>query len=69
MSTIVVDPCGSSPCKNDGECSRDGKGGFTCDCSSTGFNGPTCNIGNIHLYINIGFIEITLLLKICQQLL
>ena len=48
----VVDPCSSKPCKNNGVCTRDGKGGHTCNCSSTGFNGPTCEIGKISKYIN-----------------
>ena len=49
----TVDPCASKPCKNGGTCSRDGKGGYTCDCTSTGFNGPACNIGNLKFKILI----------------
>ena len=49
ISIYIADPCASKPCKNGGICSKDGKGGYSCDCTSTGFNGPACNIGNLKL--------------------
>ena len=63
MNISFVDPCAPNPCKNSGVCSRDGKGGFNCDCSSTGFNGTTCNIGNIICgnFDNNDFSELTFL--------
>jgi alpha-tubulin suppressor-like RCC1 family protein len=33
--------CASSPCKNGGVCT-DGSSGYSCDCTNTGFTGPTC---------------------------
>ena len=40
-----ADPCEPTPCNNSGICSRDGKGGYTCDCSNTGYKGDNCNEG------------------------
>jgi hypothetical protein len=40
----VTDPCASAPCQNSGICTVSG-GGYTCDCTSTGFTGPTCETG------------------------
>ena len=39
-----LDPCNPSPCKNDGRCTRDGKGAFNCACIN-GYTGATCNDG------------------------
>ncbi|MCA9518477.1 MAG: calcium-binding EGF-like domain-containing protein, partial [Myxococcales bacterium] len=37
-----VDPCVPNPCANDGICSVGGRGATVCDCTGTGFEGPTC---------------------------
>ncbi len=40
-----VDNCLSRPCQNGGIC-EDGNGdNFDCDCSGSGFSGPTCELG------------------------
>ena len=36
------DLCAPNPCNNNGKCEIFDRRGFTCDCSSTGFTGPTC---------------------------
>ncbi|MCA9517665.1 MAG: hypothetical protein KC635_22145, partial [Myxococcales bacterium] len=36
-------PCASSPCKNGGGCAEV-DGAFVCDCATTGFDGPTCEV-------------------------
>ncbi|KAL8573560.1 hypothetical protein ACOMHN_047830 [Nucella lapillus] len=40
----VPSGCSSQPCKNGGTCSENSEAtdGFTCDCSGSGFEGPTC---------------------------
>ena len=43
-----VDPCNPTSCNNSGICSRDGKGGYTCDCNSTGYKGDNCNENSIY---------------------
>ena len=40
-SCNITDLCIVSPCLNKGSCSHDGRT-FTCDCSTTGYKGPTC---------------------------
>ncbi|KAL8573558.1 hypothetical protein ACOMHN_047829 [Nucella lapillus] len=40
----IVFKCYKQPCKNNGTCSENSEAadGYTCDCSGTGFQGPTC---------------------------
>ena len=41
---FVVDPCLSNPCHHGGQCQADNNTGkCTCDCTKTGFVGPTCS--------------------------
>ncbi len=39
-------PCILNPteCRNDGECTDDNKGGYTCTCPN-GYTGTNCDIG------------------------
>jgi alpha-tubulin suppressor-like RCC1 family protein len=37
--------CSTNPCKNGGMCSST-NGGFTCDCTGTGYTGPSCTSGS-----------------------
>ena len=41
-----INECAVMPsvCKNNGVC-NDSPGSFTCDCSMTGYTGPTCITG------------------------
>ena len=48
----VIDPCkpeenGIEKCQNHGTCIREGINGHKCDCTSTDFNGTSCEIGII----------------------
>jgi hypothetical protein len=38
----IVGACSSSPCANGGRCAVSPDGGFTCNCTGTGFTGLTC---------------------------
>ena len=53
-----VDPCFTNPCLNNGTCARDMAGGYECDCSTTGFHGSNCSIGNA--FIKATFIILNL---------
>ena len=39
-----INDCNPNPCQNSGICT-DGVKSFTCDCSTTGFTGNTCEQG------------------------
>ena len=45
-----IDECAASPCQNDGVCSNS-PGGYSCDCTATGYNGTDCEIGMIYKFI------------------
>ena len=38
--------CNTYPCLHNGVC-REGWNRFTCDCSGTGYRGPTCRLGRL----------------------
>ena len=38
----AADACASAPCENSGTCTNAENGGFTCDCSGTGYTGDVC---------------------------
>lgn len=40
---IDIDDCESQPCQNRGQC-KDELGGFTCNCTGTGFTGNHCEV-------------------------
>ena len=44
-----ITPCGPDPCQHNGKCVIFGEDDFSCDCSSTGYTGVTCNIGVLTL--------------------
>ena len=41
---LILAPCSSNPCKNDGSCKING-GSYQCDCP-VGFSGIQCEISN-----------------------
>ena len=45
-----IDECAARPCQNDGVCSNS-LGGYSCDCTDTGYNGTDCEIGMIYNFI------------------
>ena len=45
-----VDTCLTSPCENDGTCTKTGPGTFVCDCPYP-WNGPTCTQCTCHTKI------------------
>ena len=47
LSYKYADACEPNPCNSGGVCLKDNNGGYTCDCSKTGFVGRICDIGNI----------------------
>ena len=52
---LMIDPCASATNTCNGNvCTEDSDGQFTCDCSTTGFTGTTCSIGN-PLILNLQF--------------
>ena len=48
--SYFLDPCFPNLCLNSGICSKDGIGGYKCNCTGTGFYGPTCAGGNVTVY-------------------
>ena len=46
ISTDINECATGTPC-NSGSCSNT-PGTFTCDCTGTGFEGPTCSSGKAH---------------------
>ena len=48
----------SVPCVNNGNCSNDMTGGYTCSCL-TGYIGGDCQIGNTLNVSNSSFLKIT----------
>ena len=57
---LKLDHCASNPCQNRGICKSYGyrlTGGFTCDCSQTGYKGETCDTSSkvFVFYKNNGF--------------
>ena len=46
ISTDINECATGTPC-NSGSCSNT-PGTFTCDCTGTGFEGPTCSSGKTH---------------------
>ena len=44
-----ITPCEPDPCQRNGKCVIVGDDDFSCDCSSTGYTGVTCNIGVLTL--------------------
>ena len=50
---FALDPCDQDPCKNGGNCFRDGHGSYLCDCTSTGYTGRTCSSSKIFSYNNL----------------
>ena len=48
MSSEIT-PCAPDPCHHNGKCVIVGDDDFSCDCSSTGYTGVTCNIGVLTL--------------------
>ena len=44
---VVINPCDSSPCANNGSCSPVGPFDYTCQCA-VGYTGLTCEIDNDH---------------------
>ena len=41
-----VDDCTADACANNGQC-IDGINDFTCDCTGTGYEGETCQTGEV----------------------
>ena len=41
FSILEIDECQPNPCKNDGACSNNPNGGFSCNCKE-GFRGVVC---------------------------
>ena len=46
------DPCSSSPCQNDGTCSKTSRTTFTCQCAA-GYSGTKCGTGKFLFSIGI----------------
>ena len=46
-----LDPCRDDAC-NGNYCTPDLVGGITCDCSTTGFTGASCDIGKLVLNLS-----------------
>ena len=42
VQNAVTNPCDSSPCGNNGECSRVGVSNYTCECNN-GYSEPDCS--------------------------
>ena len=47
MLPKFTDPCHPNPCNNNGVCSISHFGGYTCNCSSTGYTGSNCENGTV----------------------
>ena len=45
INHYILDPCSPNPCKN-GNCSKRGKDGYLCNCSSTNYYGVHCESSN-----------------------
>ena len=46
----IIDACEPNPCNSGGTCLKDAKGGYSCDCTKTGFVGRLCHIGRSLTY-------------------
>ena len=45
-SVTDIDECTTgTPCNNGGTCTNAPAGSYTCDCTGTGYEGDTCQIG------------------------
>ena len=47
MLSKFADLCHPNPCNNSGVCSTAIFGGYTCDCSATGYTGGNCETGTV----------------------
>ena len=53
---VDLDPCHDDAC-NGNYCVSDSVGGIACNCSTTGFTGPTCITGIFCVKVLLGAID------------
>ena len=53
-----ANPCDSNPCMRNGTCTSPEDGKYVCNCTNTGYSGPTCSTGDVTVQvpqvINVG---------------
>ena len=42
LCEVILDPCQSTPCYNNGACSKTSNGGWACNCTNNCFTGQRC---------------------------